>query len=344
METYKRGFASDNNAGVHPAILQAISDINRGHAIAYGDDPVSEQARQKFKELFGPQVSVYFVFLGTGANVLSLKALTDSYHAVICADTAHINTDECSAPEKFTGCKLIPIPSSNGKITVDAVQKHLHGFGFEHHTQPKVISITQSTEMGTVYTPQEIKALADLAHQYNMYLHVDGARIANACVSLGISFKEMISDTGVDVLSFGGTKNGLMYGEAIVFLKPGLDQNFKYHRKQGMQLASKMRYISAQFLAYIDQEIWKKNALHANQMAKLLQKELSGIKGVTITQEVQANGVFAIIPKDIIPILQKEFFFYVWDENKNEVRWMTSWDTQEDDIKSFTKIIRKLIC
>ena len=339
----KRGFASDNNAGVHPHILKAISDANHGHTIAYGDDPITEQAKQKFKDLFGQQTSVYFVFLGTGANVLSLKALTDSYHAVICADTAHINVDECSAPEKFTGCKLITIPSSNGKITVEAVQKHLHGFDFEHHAQPKVISITQTTELGTLYTPKEIKALADLAHQHNMYLHVDGARIANAAVTLGISFKEMITDTGVDVLSFGGTKNGLMYGEAIVFLKPGLDKNFKYMRNQGMQLASKMRYISAQFLAYLDQEIWKSNAANANCMAKLLHKELSGIKGVTITQEVQANGVFAIIPKDIISTLQKEFFFYVWDENKNEVRWMTSWDTQEEDIKLFTSLLKQLV-
>jgi threonine aldolase len=343
MESTKRGFASDNNAGVHPDILKAISDANKGHAIAYGDDPITEQARQKFKELFGPQASVYFVFLGTAANVLSLKALTDSFHAIICADTAHINTDECSAPEKFTGCKLITIPSPNGKITVEAVQKHLHGFDFEHHAQPKVISITQATELGTVYTTEEIKALADLAHQHDMYLHVDGARIANAAVSLGISFKEMITDTGVDVLSFGGTKNGLMFGEAIVFLKEGLEQNFKYYRKQAMQLASKMRFVSAQFLAYLDNEIWKHNATHANRMAQLLYKELSGNKEIEITQKVQANGVFAIIPKSIIPELKKEFFFYEWDESRSEVRWMTSWDTQEGDIKSFVTLIRKLL-
>lgn len=344
METPKRGFASDNNAGVHPAILKAISGANAGHAIAYGDDPITEQAKLRFKDLFGQQSSVYFVFLGTGANVLSLKAITDSYHSIICAETAHINVDECSAPEKFTGCKLITIPSSNGKITVEAVEKHLHGFGFEHHAQPKVISITQATELGTVYTPQEIKALADLAHKHDMYLHVDGARIANACVSAGLSFKEMITDTGVDVLSFGGTKNGLMFGEAIVFLKPGLDKDFKYKRKQAMQLASKMRYISAQFLAYIDEEIWKTNASHANQMAKLLYRELSEIKGITITQEVQANGVFAIVPEEIIPTLQKEFFFYIWDESRSEVRWMTSWDTQEEDIMRFTSKIKSLLC
>jgi threonine aldolase len=343
MENPKRGFASDNNAGVHPAILKALSEANEGHAIAYGDDPITAKAKEKFKEIFGSQSSVYFVFLGTGANVLSLKAITESYHSIICAETAHINVDECSAPEKFTGCKLVTIPTPNGKITPDDVRKHLHGFDFEHHAQPKVISITQATELGTVYTAVEIKELAHLAHEYGMYLHVDGARIANAAVSLGISFKEMITDTGVDVLSFGGTKNGLMYGEAIVFLKEGLDKNFKYFRKQAMQLSSKMRYISAQFLAYLDQDLWKQSAAHANKMATLLYQELKDIKGITVTQQVQANGVFAIVPKEIIPTLQQEFFFYIWDEHKNEVRWMTSWDTQKDDIKRFTSLIGKLV-
>ena len=343
MESFKRGFASDNNAGVHPGILKAISDVNIGHAIAYGDDPITQKARERFRDLFGPQSSVYFVFLGTAANVLSLKALTDSYHAIICAETAHINVDECNAPEKFTGCKLVTIPATDGKLTVSSIQKHLHGFDFEHHAQPKVISITQATELGTLYTLEEIKAIAGLAHQYNMYLHVDGARIANAAVSLGVTFKEMITDTGVDVLSFGGTKNGLMFGEAIVFLKPGLDQNFKYYRKQAMQLASKMRFVSAQFLAYIDQEIWKENATHANRMAQLLYNELKGIKGIEITQKTLANGVFAIVPKEIIPVLQEKFFFYVWDEDRGEVRWMTSWDTQESDVKSFTGLIRSLL-
>lgn len=343
METPKRGFASDNNAGVHPEILKSIADVNLGHAIAYGDDPITAQAKEKFNEIFGTPVSVYFVFLGTAANVLGLKALTESFHAIICAKTAHINVDECSAPEKFTGCKLVTIPTSNGKITVEAIQRHLHGFGFEHHAQPKVISITQSTELGTVYTTEEIKALADLAHSHDMYLHVDGARIANAAVSLGKSFKEMITDTGVDVLSFGGTKNGLMFGEAIVFLKPGLDKNFKYIRKQGMQLASKMRYVSAQFLAYLTDDLWKRNASHANQMAKLLHKSLSGINGITITQEVQANGVFAIVPQQIIPTIQQQFFFYVWDEHLSEVRWMTSWDTQEEDIVRFTSCIKQML-
>lgn len=344
MESPKRGFASDNNAGVHPEILNAIADANVGHSIAYGDDPITEKAKEKFKELFGPQSSVYFVFLGTAANVLSLKALTNSFDAIICADTAHINVDECNAPEKLTGCKLITIASTNGKITVAGVKKHLHGFGFEHHAQPKVISITQATELGTVYTADEIRNLADLAHEHQMYLHVDGARIANAAVSLGITFKEMITDTGVDVLSFGGTKNGLMYGEAIIFLKAGLDLNFKYYRKQSMQLASKMRFVSAQFLAYLNQAIWQQNATNANRMAQLLSKELADIKSIKITQEVQANGVFAIIPEKLIPALQQQFFFYIWNEDRHEVRWMTSWDTREEDIRLFKILIEKLIC
>lgn len=339
----KRGFASDNNAGVHPDVLKALIGANQGHTIAYGEDPYTRQAVEKFKEILGEQISVYFVFLGTAANVLGLRALTDSFNAVICAETAHINVDECGAPERFTGCKLITVSSSDGKISTEKVKRHLQGFGFEHHAQPKVISITQPTELGTLYSVQEIKELADLAHEHNMYLHIDGARIANAVASSGSSLKEMITDTGVDVLSFGGTKNGLMYGEAIVFLKKDLDQNFKYYRKQGMQLASKMRYISIQFLAYLNEDLWIKNASNANKMAQLLAQKISDIKNITITQPVQANGVFAIIPKKIVPRLQKDFFFYIWNEHTNEVRWMTSWDTQETDIIAFTNLLQQLV-
>ena len=342
MNLDKRGFASDNNAAVHPDILKAISNANSGHAIAYGGDIYTEQAIEKFKEHFGSHISVYFVFLGTGANVLSLQALTNSYNAVICADTAHIHTDECGAPEKFTGCKLITVPSVNGKISPEEVKKQLHGFGFEHHAQPKVISITQSTEMGTTYSLDEIKDLANLAHQHQMFLHVDGARIANASVSLGKSFKEIITDTGVDMLSFGGTKNGLMYGEAVIFLKEGLDEYFKYQRKQSMQLASKMRFISAQFLGYFENELWRQNAEHANKMAQLLAKEVSNIRQISITQPVHVNAVFAKVPKNIIPILQQEFFFYIWNEEKNEVRWMTSWDTHEEDIHKFIELLKNV--
>lgn len=343
MEVNKRGFASDNNSGVHPDIMKALLEANTGHTLAYGADPYTLKAEQKFRVLFGNQSSVYFVFLGTAANVLGLSAVTSSFNAIVCAESAHINMDECGAPEKFSGCKLLTVSTKDGKLTSEAVMKHLQGFDFEHHAQPKVISITQTTELGTIYTVHEIMDLATLAHQYGMYLHVDGARLANAAAALGVSFKKMITETGVDILSFGGTKNGLMYGEAIVFLKPGLDKNFKYHRKQGMQLASKMRYISAQFLAYLDADCWLYNALHANKMATLLANKLLTIKGVLISQPVQANAVFAIIPEKIIPDLQKEFFFYVWNEEINEVRWMTSWDTTESDIDAFVKLLEESV-
>jgi threonine aldolase len=336
----KRGFASDNNAGVHPEIMKALENANDGHCVGYGDDPFTQEAVEIFRDIFGSRSEVFFVFLGTGANVLGLKAMTKSYNSIICAETAHINTDECGAPEKFTGCKLLTIPTGNGKISVADIQKHVHGIGFEHHSQPKVISITQSTEMGTVYTVQEIEEICSYAHKNNMLVHVDGARIANAAASLNVGFTEMIRDTGVDVLSFGGTKNGMMYGEAIVFLNPDLAKDFKYFRKQGMQLASKMRFISTQFLAYFNNNLWLKNALHANEMAKLLEKKVREIPQVKITQEVQSNGVFAILPKKIIPQLQEQYFFYDWNEFTGEVRWMTSWDTAESDIDGFVSVIK----
>lgn len=339
----KRGFASDNNAGVHPDIMKALENANDGHCVGYGDDPYTQEAQEIFRDFFGDQAEIYFVFLGTAANVLGLKAMTQSFHSIICADTAHINTDECGAPEKFTGCKLLSIATKNGKISVPEIQKHVHGIGFEHHSQPRVISITQSTEMGTIYTVQEIADICDYAHKNNMLVHVDGARIANACASLNVSVGEMIKETGVDVLSFGGTKNGMMYGEAIVFLKPSLANDFKYIRKQGMQLASKMRFISAQFLAYFHNSLWLRNAAHANEMAKRLSEEVKKIPQVKITQEVQSNGVFAIVPKDIIPQLQDQYFFYEWNEFTGEVRWMTSWDTTTDDIDGFIATLKKLV-
>lgn len=337
----ERGFASDNNAPVHPVIMEAIRNANNGHCIAYGDDPYTERAVQKIKEFFGTSCEVFFVFTGTAANVLGITAVTRPFHAVICAETAHIHTDECGAPERFAGCKILPVPTGNGKITPEQVKKHLHGFGFEHHSQPGLISITQATELGTVYSIDEIRELSELAHQYGMLLHVDGARIANAAVTLSCSFREMIVDTGVDILSFGGTKNGLMYGEAIVFLKNCLSENFKYIRKQGMQLASKMRFIAAQFEAYLTDNLWKNMAEHANSMARLLAGEIRKIPGIEITRPTEANGVFAIVPPEIIPLLQKEFFFYIWDEEKSEVRWMCSWDTTEEDVFRFTDLVRE---
>ncbi len=343
MTTNRRGFASDNNSGVHPAILEAMASVNNGHTIAYGDDPYTEQAIEQFKKVFGTHVEVFFVFIGSAANVLGIKAATQPYHSVICPETAHINVDECGAPERFTGCKVLSVPTPNGKLTIDLVKKHMHGFGFQHHSQPKIISITQPTELGTVYTPDEIKKLADYAHSHDMYLHMDGARIANAAVSLDLDYKSFTTIAGVDILSFGGTKNGMMYGEAVVFFRPELAKGFMYTRKQGLQLASKMRYISAQFTAYLSNNQWQKTAQHANRMAKLLADKISVIPEVTVTQPVEVNGVFAIIPREIIPKLQDEYFFYEWDESRNEVRWMTSWDTTEEDIEGFVKTLKSLL-
>jgi threonine aldolase len=337
--TGRRGFASDNNAGIHPVLLESIASANAGHVVAYGDDEYTRRAEKAFRDHFGTDAEVYFVLTGTGANVLSLASFTRSYNAVICAETAHIQVDECGAPEKFTQCKLLAVATSDGKLTVDGIQKHLHGFGFEHHAQPRVISISQPTEMGTLYTPSEIRQLADLAHQNNMILHMDGARLANAAVGLDLSFKSFTTDVGVDVLSFGGTKNGMLFGESVVFLKPGMSAEFKYLRKQGMQLASKMRYISAQFEAYLNKDIWRINAMHANKMAQLLFEKTSAIPGIKITQKVQANAVFAIIPSHLVTVLQEKYFFYVWDEVTSEVRWMTSFDTTPGDIDGFSTFL-----
>ena len=338
-----RSFASDNNAGVHPEILKAIRSANSGHVVAYGDDPYTEKAVAKFREHFGRQIEVYFVFGGTGANVLGLKTVMDPYHAVICAETAHINVDECGAPENFIGCKLLTIPTKDGKISIEQVKPHLHGMGNEHHIQPKVISISQSTEMGTVYSPQEIEALANYAHQNEMLLHMDGARIANAAAGLNLQLSGLTVDAGVDILSFGGTKNGMMYGEAVVFFDPRLAKNFKYIRKQGMHLASKMRFISAQFEALLSNELWLKNGAHANRMAKLLATEIEKIPQIKVTQAVEANAVFAIVPERYIPVIQEKYFFYVWNEAVSEVRFMTSFDTTEDDIKEFVSFIKKVV-
>jgi threonine aldolase len=338
-----RSFASDNNAGVHPQVLQAVGGANRGHAVGYGDDPYTASVVQKFKQRFGSDIEVFFVFNGTAANCLSLKALTNSYHAVICGEAAHIYTDECGAPEKFTGCKLLPIPVTGGKLTVDAVRQAYHGIDDPHHVQPRVISITQATEVGTVYKAEEIKALARFAHERGMFLHMDGARVANAAASLGQTLRQATRDLGVDVLSFGGTKNGALGAEAVIFFDPKLGHDFLYLRKQGMQLASKMRFISAQFDALFTDDLWLKSAQHANRMARLLHKKLSEIPQVKIVYKVEANGVFAKIPRPAIAKLQKRYFFYVWNEEQSVVRWMCSFDTTEQDVKDFARFVAETL-
>jgi threonine aldolase len=343
MEKPVRTFASDNNAGVHPEVLKAIASANQGHVVGYGDDPYTDSAVRLFKRCFGEEIEVFFVFNGTGANCLSLKALTQPYHAVVCAEAAHIYVDECGAPEKSTGCKLLPVRTAEGKLTVEAVGAVCHGIGDQHHVQPRVISITQATEVGTIYTADEIRSLAEFAHERAMFLHMDGARIANAAAALNLGLREATGDLGVDVLSFGATKNGALGAEAVVFFRPELADDFKFLRKQGMQLASKMRFISAQFEALLHGDLWLQNARHANRMARLLEDAVSKIPQVKIIHKVESNGVFAQIPRSAIAKIQQRYFFYVWNETESVVRWMCSWDTTEEDVLRFAQFVSEVV-
>ena len=338
-----RSFASDNNAPVHEDILKAIDDANLGDVIAYGDDIYTSDAERKFRHHFQSDVKTFFVFNGTAANVAAISHITNSFNSILTAETAHLNHDECGAPEKFSGCKLQTVSSPNGKISVEQLEKFLNSRGFEHHSQPKVISISQPTELGTLYKPDEILKIAHFANANDLYLHVDGARISNAVAALNISLAEMLTFTGVDIVSFGGTKNGMMYGEAIVFINNALASDFQYVRKQSMQLASKMRYISAQFNAFLSDHLWLQNARHANNMANYLAQCLRDIPEILITQEVETNAVFAIIPKKVIKPLQEQYFFYVWNEERNEVRWMTHFNTTKNDVESFVKTLKSLL-
>lgn len=335
----KRGFASDNNAGVHPDILRELAAVNTGHAVGYGADMYTREAEQLFKDHLGDDTETFFVFTGTAANVLGLSSVTRSWNSVVTAFTAHIEQDECGAPEKFTGCKVLSVDTPDGKIRTEMLEKHLHGFGFEHHSQPKVVSITQATEMGTVYTPDEIRSIADHVHSKGMLLHMDGARISNAAVSLDLPFRSFTTDAGVDILSFGGTKNGMMFGEAVCFPGKGLSTDFRYIRKQGMHLASKMRFISAQFIAYFRNDLWKLNASHSNRMARLLADRIKD--KLVITQPVESNGVFVIMPHVVAERLLPHYFFYPWNEVLSEYRLMTSWDTTPEDIENFSVLLEK---
>lgn len=339
-----RGFGSDNFSGVLPEVFHALEEAAYGHQHSYGEDIYTEKAIQDFKAIFGDHIDVFFVYNGTGANILSLSAFTQSYHSVICAETAHIHVDECGAIEKQTGCKLLTVPTFDGKLNVGLIQNHMHGFGEQHHTQPKMISLTQCTELGTAYTYDELKEICNFAHANNLYVHMDGARLSNAVAYLGCSPAEITAQVGIDVLSFGGTKNGMMFGEAVIFFNTTFSNEVKYIRKQMMQLHSKSRFIAAQFSAVLKDGLWLKSAGHANRMAQLLAKEAANIPGIKITQEVQGNEVFAIIPREIIKELQNECFFYTWDENAPEIRWVCSFDTTENDIIEFINLLRKELC
>lgn len=338
-----RAFASDNWAGVHPEVLAAMAAVNVGHVPSYGNDPYTREAEERIRAAVGDDAEVFLVFSGTAANVLCLHSMVQSHQAVICAETAHVYTSECAAAEKHIGCKLVTVPSPNGKITIAGIREHLRYIGNEHHVQPRAISITQATEYGTVYTPQEIRAIADFAHTHSLLLHMDGARIFNAAAFLNVPLKAITSGAGVDALSFGGTKNGLVAGEAVVFFKQTLADDFEFKRMQGMQLASKMRFIAAQFNALLSNELWKRSATHANRMAQLLAAELAGIKGVALTQVVQANEVFATLPQEIVPKLQARWPFHIWNEATSEARLITSFDTEEADIADFAALVRETI-
>lgn len=340
-----RGFASDNNSGVLPEILQAIAEANTNHTAAYGDDPWTEKAKEVFENHFGGGVEVYFVFNGTAANVLALSSCARSFESIYCTDLAHIYEDECGAPERFIGSKLIPIENENGKLTPHKLIPKIEGLGNQHHVQPKVISISQTTEVGTVYDLQELKALSQVARDHGLYFHMDGARISNAAAALGKTFREFTSEIGVDVLSFGGTKCGLLGAEAVVFLNSNLAKDFIYRRKQGMQLASKMRFIAVQFSTFLTEQLWLKNALHANQMASYLEEKVKGIQELEIAYPVQANGVFAWLPKNLVPILQKQVPFYIWraGEKKDLARWMMSFDTTKEDVDTFADLLKEIL-
>ncbi len=334
-----KGFASDNYAGAHPEVLAAVAAANEEHAVSYGADPWTARAEELLRAHFGEQASSHLVFNGSAANVLSFRALCRPWESVICAAGAHVNVDEGGAPERIAGVKLHALPAPDGKLTPAGVVSQLSRAGDEHAVQPRVVSVTQSTELGTRYSPGELRALADSAHEHGLLLHVDGARLANAAAALDVPLRAITTDAGVDVVSFGGTKNGLLLGEAVVFLTPGLDDGFAYLRKQTLQLASKGRFLAAQFVALLEGDLWLRSAAHANAMAERLAAAVIDVPGVQVTQPVQANGVFAILPRAATAELQRDWRFYEWDAQTGEVRWMCSWDTTPDEVDAFAAAI-----
>jgi threonine aldolase len=349
VSEHPRGFASDNFAGAHPDVLAAVAEANDGHVPAYGDDPYTAAAEQRLREHFGDDARAFLVFNGSAANVLSLLQTARSFEAVICPETAHMNVDECGAPERIAGVKLYTVKAPAGKLTPALVEARLRTIriGDEHAAQPRVVSISNATELGTVYTPPEVRALAELAHDRSMLLHLDGARLANAAACLDVPLRAIATDAGVDVLSFGGTKNGMLLGDAVVFLNPDLAEDFAFVRKQSLQLASKMRFIAAQFDALLRDELWLRNATHANAMASRLAHAVKEIPGVRITEPVEANAVFAILPaaarERLLDVWPGELPFHTWNEASGEVRWMTAWDITEDDVDRFAAALAEAL-
>lgn len=336
------GFASDNRAGVHPRILEAIAAANVGHAPSYEEDELSRRAKEAVRRRLGGLAEPFFVFNGTAANVLSVRAVCESWQAVMCSEASHLWGDECGAPERLAGCKLIPLPSQDGKLELKTLQAVPLRRGDQHGSQPKLVSLTQPTELGTVYEPKEIRAIADWAHANGLLVHVDGTRLVNAAAALGLDLDDLTSKVGVDVVSLGGTKNGLLFGEAVVFLRPGLSSEFPWLRKQNLQLASKMRFIAAQFEAWLSNDLWLDIARHANAMAARLAAGLRGIPGIQISRPVQTNAVFARLPEAWLEPLRQTAPFYTWDPAAQEVRLMCAWDTRPEDVDVFVEAARKL--
>ncbi|UGS36891.1 threonine aldolase family protein [Capillimicrobium parvum] len=338
-----KSFASDNYAAVHPAVLEAIGAANQDHARAYGADPWTARAEALLRDAFGADARSFAVFNGTGANVLSIRAACRSAAAVICTDTAHINVDEGGAPERIAGVKLLTAPAADGKLTPADVERLCVRMGDEHQAQPGLVSISQTTELGTRYDPAEIAALAAAAHERGLLLHVDGARICHAAAALDCSLAAITTDAGVDLVSFGATKVGALGAEAVVVLRPELADALPYLRKQSLQLASKGRFLAAQLAALLEGELWRELAGHANAMAARLAGAVAGIDGVTVTQAVQANAVFAILPEAATREVQEQWPFYVWDPATGEVRWMCAWDTTPDEVDGFAEAIRTAV-
>ena len=338
-----RGFASDNYSGIHPEVLEAIAAANGGHQSAYGADDYSARLQDVLRGHFGAQAEAYCVFNGTGANVTALQSVLPRWGAVVCATSAHIHVDEGGAPERIGGIKLYPVPTTDGKLTPDLLDTEAWGYGDEHRAQPLALSITQSTELGTVYSVEEIRALADRAHEHGMVVHVDGSRLGNAAASLGVTLGEMTTQAGVDIISLGGTKNGALAAEAVVVLTPGVAEGLVFSRKFNMQLASKMRFVAAQLDALYGGDLWHRNASHANAMAARLRARLEGVEGVCFTQRTQANGLFATLPAGVADPLRQRYAFYDWDATRREVRWMCSFDTTEQDVDSFADLVQQRV-
>ncbi|MDP1788792.1 MAG: low specificity L-threonine aldolase [Rhodoglobus sp.] len=344
-DPHAHGFASDNYAGAHPEVIAAITEANGGHQVAYGEDVYTAKLQEVMKSHFGNQAETFPVFNGTGANVTALTSLLPRWGAVVATRTAHIHTDENGAPERISGLKLLTVATPDGKLTPDFIDEEAWGWGDEHRAQPLAVSITQTTELGTLYTPAEIRAIADHVHERGMTLHMDGARISNAAAALGVPLREFTTDAGVDILSFGGTKNGLLYGEAVVVLNPAVSEGLIYLRKLNMQLASKMRFVSAQLIALLEGDLYLRGAAHANAMAARLRAALEAeveagrLPGVQFTQKTQANAVFATLPEGAADRIRKHFRFYDWNPATGEVRWMTAFDTTEADVDAFVAAI-----